>query len=63
MLVIVKKILGWILLLLCLAAPAAYVWYTRADQGIAYRVLAGTFALFILALFASWLISLGERLS
>ena len=63
MLIILKKLLGWLLLLACLALPAGYVWYTRANQELAYQVLAGTFALFLLALFASWLISVGERLS
>ena len=61
--VILKKILGWFLLLICLAVPAGYIWYTQANQDLAYRVLAGTLALFLLALFASWLISVGERLS
>jgi hypothetical protein len=61
--VILKNIVGWLLLLICLAAPAGYIWYTRANQELAYQVLAGTLALFLLALFASWVISVGERLS
>ncbi|MFC2075863.1 hypothetical protein ACFLT7_02145 [candidate division KSB1 bacterium] len=61
--VILKKSLGWFLLLICLVIPAGYIWYTQANQELAYQVLAGTLALFLLALFASWLISVGERLS
>jgi hypothetical protein len=61
--VILKKLIGWILLIICLAAPAGYIWQTRADQELAYQVLAGTLAVFLLALLASWLISVGERLS
>jgi hypothetical protein len=61
--IILKKLIGWIVLIGCLAVPAGYIWYTRANQELAYQVLAGTLALFLLALFATWLISVGERLS
>ena len=61
--VILKKLMGWLLLMFCLALPAGYVWYTRADQELVYQVLAGTIALFLLALLASWLVSVGEKLS
>jgi hypothetical protein len=63
MLVILKKLLGWILLFFCLALPAGYTWYTRADQELAYQILAGTLAVFAISLFASWLISVADRLS
>jgi len=60
---IVKNLLGWLLLVICLGAPAGYVWHTRADQSLTLQALLITVAIFLLALFASWLISIGEKLS